>query len=73
MAPKASARLGGPGAETTNTTNKNDQDCTTTDCQVEDPIEKAAARFAKLGFEVSASELAQNFKPEEYDRNCFYG
>ncbi len=33
-----------------------------------DPIDKAAATFAKLGFEGAAIELATNFRPDEYDR-----
>ncbi len=33
-----------------------------------DPIDQAAATFAKLGFEGAVVELAKNFKPHEYDR-----
>ncbi len=34
----------------------------------DDPIDQAAARFAKLGFDGAATELATKFKPEQYDR-----
>lgn len=34
----------------------------------DDPIQQAAATFAKLGFNGAVSELASHFKPEEYDR-----